>query len=110
MNKFKFFHDTATGAVELPTVREIRNEAFARLFPGVRGLRRDGYSMLVGKARQGDAWLPVTRCIEYKARPSLHTCNAKCLGGKPTGICECRCGGKNHGRGMFTRLLYPEGS
>lgn len=43
--------------------------------------------------------------IEYKARPSLHECNAKCLNGKHSGTCECRCGGKNHGRGMFTKML-----
>lgn len=38
------------------------------------------------------------RTIEYKQRPSLHECNDKCLSGSVNGRCECRCGGKNHGR------------
>jgi len=37
------------------------------------------------------------RKIEYKNRPSLHQCDARCEGA--TGHkCECACGGKNHGR------------
>ena len=42
---------------------------------------------------------PVTRKIEYKSRPSLHECDARCMNGKCNGACECRCGGKNHGKG-----------
>ena len=49
--------------------------------------------------------LPVTRKIEFKSFPSRHECNAKCLNGKHNGACECQCGGKNHGAGMFSRLL-----
>jgi len=43
--------------------------------------------------------------ITYKQFPSRHECNAKCLNGKHNGTCECQCGGKNHGAGMFTKLL-----
>jgi hypothetical protein len=41
------------------------------------------------------------RQIDYKALPSLHTCNAKCIGGKVNGVCECQCGGKNHAVGSL---------
>jgi hypothetical protein len=41
------------------------------------------------------------RKIEWKRNPSLHKCNAKCMGGKVNGACECQCGGKNHGAGGF---------
>ena len=70
-------------------------------------LRYDGYQMLVGHVggNLGGAVLPVTRKIEYKAFPSRHECNAKCLNGRHNGTCECKCGGANHGRGMFTKFL-----
>ena len=32
-----------------------------------------------------------------KGRVSEHKCNAKCLASK-SGVCECSCGGKNHGK------------
>ena len=41
------------------------------------------------------------RKIQYKSQPSLHECNAKCMGGKVNGACECSCGGKNHGVGQL---------
>lgn len=41
------------------------------------------------------------RAIEYKAFASKHECNAKCMSGSALGKCECRCGGKNHGRSAF---------
>lgn len=40
-----------------------------------------------------------TRVIEYKSRPSKHECNAKCMGAHGRSmVCECKCGGKNHGK------------
>ena len=32
-------------------------------------------------------------------------CNAKCMGGKVNGSCECSCGGKNHGVGQLGNSL-----
>jgi hypothetical protein len=32
----------------------------------------------------------------YKARVTEHQCNGKCMASK-SGVCECSCGGKNHG-------------
>jgi hypothetical protein len=43
------------------------------------------------------------RKIEMKAFPSRHECNAKCMGASGRSmVCECKCGGKNHGVSSFT--------
>ena len=41
-------------------------------------------------------WLPVTRVIAYKDKPSLHVCDARCENANGD-TCECACGGTNHG-------------
>lgn len=42
---------------------------------------------------------PCTRKVEYKAHPSKHECNSKCMGAHGRSmVCECKCGGKNHGK------------
>lgn len=105
MAKIKNFSDFNGQCVELVYVTSIPNQEFAARFPGVKGLRYDGYSMWVGRETATSQRLPVTRKIEYKSQPSRHECNSKCLGGKATGVCECKCGGKNHGAGMFTGML-----
>ena len=64
----------------------------------------DSFNRKMGRTPDGQL-LPVERAITYKSAPSLHVCNTKCVGGHPNGICECSCGGKNHGIGMFTSLL-----
>lgn len=100
MANFKYFADVGGESIELTSITTIRNEQFSELFPGVKGRRNDGYSKWVGRNPQRtSSLLPVTRMIEYKRNPSLHQCNAKCLGGKANGVCECSCGGKNHGAG-----------
>lgn len=38
------------------------------------------------------------RMIERKSNPSLHKCGPRCLAAKGF-LCECSCGGKNHGKG-----------
>jgi hypothetical protein len=101
---FHYFSDITGEAEKLSAITGMPNKEFAARWPGVKGFRYDGYQMWVGWSQSG-ALMPVTRRIEYKARPSLHECNAKCLNGKHSGTCECRCGGKNHGRGMFTKML-----
>ncbi len=94
------------GTVELKNLHSMPNQEFAARFPGVRGIRYDGYTMWVGHPISGTGGvLPVTRKITYKAYPSRHECNSKCLNGKVNGTCECSCGGKNHGAGMFSTLL-----
>lgn len=32
-----------------------------------------------------------------KGRVTAHVCNAKCVSSK-SGVCDCSCGGKNHGK------------
>ena len=82
------------------------NAEFAARFPGVRGIRYDGYSKWVGYPLSGPGGpLPVEREITYKAYPSRHECNSKCMNGKHNGTCECSCGGKNHGISMFLSLV-----
>lgn len=99
MARFKYFSDMSSEAVELTGLSQLDNSEFAERFPGIKGMRADGFSKWVAMGPKG--WMPVTRMIDYKRAPSLHECNAKCLNGKCNGVCECKCGGKNHGRGAF---------
>lgn len=101
VNKIIYF----SGAVELKDVTEIRNEKFAVLFPGVKGIKSDSFSKRVGRSVETGELLPLNRIIEYKRKPSLHECNAKCLSGSCRGVCECRCGGKNHGLSSLTPFM-----
>lgn len=102
----RYFSDAGGEAVELVGIHQVENAEFSRRWPGVRGIRCDGYTKWAGRPAAGaDDLLTVTRMIDYKRFPSRHECNARCLGGKATGTCECSCGGKNHGRGMFTGML-----
>lgn len=98
MANVKYF----SGTTELRHIRQMDNAAFAARFPTVIGRRADGYSKWVGYAEGATMdghELPVERVITYKAFPSKHECNSKCMGGKVNGTCECQCGGKNHGLG-----------
>lgn len=103
-----------SGEIELTRVRALSNVDFSKQFPGIKGRKYDGYSMQVGSPLghasvylAGQGWnhgplYAVERIINYKAAPSLHECDARCMNatGK-TMNCECSCGGKNHGRGGF---------
>jgi hypothetical protein len=42
---------------------------------------------------------PAQRFIRFAKTPSLHKCDARCMGATGPN-CECSCGGKNHGRGF----------
>lgn len=77
----------------------ISNAQFARAFPGIKGVKYDGYTKMVGYATvDGQASLPITRVIYRKANPSNHKCDARCRNAKGHN-CECSCGGKFHGAG-----------
>ena len=53
----------------------------------------------------GTGWtgkVAADRVVEYKANPSRHECDDRCLNATGRVMkCECSCGGKNHGRGAF---------
>jgi hypothetical protein len=56
-------------------------------------------------------WVQCNRMVEYEASPSRHECDDRCM--NATGHeCECRCGGKNHGKGSgfisHTELQPPD--
>jgi hypothetical protein len=105
MARFAYFSDVDNITVQLGVVSTMPNQEFKKRWPAVKGLRDDGFSMRVGRPVEGGDWLPVTRQIERKANPSMHECNAKCLNGSHNGKCECKCNGRNHGRGLFTSLI-----
>jgi hypothetical protein len=111
MAKVLYFSDVNGETVELTRIQPLDNAKFATMFPGVKGRKYDGYARMVGQPVDfkpvwtGSAYSqdlrPVTRAITYKSNPSKHVCNAKCMGAKCNGACECSCGGKNHGVAQF---------
>ena len=92
------FCDTYNAPIQLVGVRPMDSKKAAEMFPGVKAIKSDSYSVWVGEDELGSL-LPVTRKVNFKLRPSLHECSAKCRGGKCGGTCECKCGGKYHGVG-----------
>ena len=57
----------------------------------------------------GKGWergtVKVDRTVEYKARPSRHECDARCINATGRVMkCECACGGKNHGLGFLSSV------
>lgn len=93
MGTTKYF----SGRSEITRWDCIPNAAFAAAFPGVHGVKFDGFRKLVGKTDNGTL-APITRVINFKSNPSLHKCDARCQNAKG-GNCECSCGGANHGAG-----------
>jgi len=78
------------------------NAKFAIAFPALKGSRYDSFSMKVGYAAGSREPLPLTRSVTFKSFPSCHECNARCINATGRVMnCECKCGGKNHGRGAF---------
>jgi hypothetical protein len=56
-----------------------------------------------GWCAERSEWIKVTRRVQYKAFPSKHECDARCMNATGrTMNCECSCGGKNHGKGSFS--------
>lgn len=83
MANIKFFADTATGTLSFDRA-DYRNDG------------KFGYDA------ESKSWVKISRVIEYKSSPSRHECDARCI--NATGRimkCECKCGGKNHGKGAF---------
>lgn len=99
--EYRYFFDRNGKTIELTKgaflIRRESRKAMLAAFPEIK-VRSLGDDIWVGLDADGFE-LPVTRKIEYKRRPSLHECNARCMNGKCNGVCECQCGGKNHGVG-----------
>lgn len=46
------------------------------------------------------AWVQCNRTVEFKSNPTRHECDDRCMNATGRVMkCECRCGGKNHGKG-----------
>ncbi len=89
MAKIKYFN----GSNELQGVFHEGNQAFGYV-------SKEDLVFVAGKGWTG--YVPAERKVEYKANPSRHECDARCL--NATGLimkCECSCGGKNHGKGGY---------
>lgn len=91
---FKYF----SGSQEVKYTQSMNNKAFSIAFPGIKGIKYDGYSKLVSYSFDQVEILPITRSIQFKSNPSLHKCDGRCVHAKGH-ICECACGGANHGTG-----------
>ena len=82
MANMKYFADTEKGTVEFNRVD------YGRVAGEVWGFDKE--------SRQ---WFKVNRKVNFKTNPSRHECDARCT--QATGKnfnCQCKCGGKNHGR------------
>lgn len=67
------------------------------------GKSSDPRSGTWGWSKERNQWMKVTRKVGYKAFPSKHECDDRCMfANGRTMNCECRCGGKNHGKGVAT--------
>jgi hypothetical protein len=87
MANFKYFSECGGQPVQLANVWHSGNGTRANSFTGT--------------CPTCGAKHVATRQIEYKANPSKHECNAKCMGAHGRSmVCECKCGGKNHGIGF----------
>lgn len=64
-------------------------------------LVREGRLFAWGLCSRCGAAHPSQRRIFYAKKPSMHVCNAKCMGAAGHD-CECSCGGKNHGAGFVS--------
>jgi hypothetical protein len=104
MANFKYFADINGKTIELSVGRgglqSMSTKELADRFPGVKAKRCDSFSVWAACAPD-KTLAPVTRMIEFKKRPSLHECDARCLGARGK-TCECSCRGRNHGVGSLS--------
>ena len=96
MATIKYFN----GTTELQHPHGMNNTQFAAAFPNVKGIRYDGFQRMVGYLPGTREVRPIERHIEFKSNPSMHICDARCMNARGR-MCECSCGGKNHGAGSF---------
>lgn len=99
MAKMKYFADIDGTTVELDRV--CHNGGNARRASSFEGYPVGFMPVFV----QGAGWTKrtaATRIVEMKSNPSRHECDDRCMNATGRVMkCECKCGGKNHGRGSF---------
>ena len=94
MAQFRYFADINGQAVELSHIEHRGNGSKASAFWGFL----PGVDLMTVKRSEK---VQCTRAIQMKSNPSHHVCSARCV--SATGfLCECECGGKNHGAGKFS--------
>lgn len=87
MANFRYFAYMNGDAVELTSIRHDGGGRRAKNFSGLT---------------PAGTLVKATRMIEYKRFATRHNCDARCFGATGKIMkCECKCGGKNHGRGEF---------
>jgi hypothetical protein len=95
---YRLFADLDGVTVELfGHISGMDRAEFSARFPRAKGRRFDSRRMQVAADAAGRV-LPVTRAIEFKKVKRLKQCDARCMYALGPN-CECKCGGKNHGRG-----------
>lgn len=95
MENIKYFN----GNIELRNVFPVDSQAFEQMGGrGCTGGLFDGFECMAGYpagTTTADP-KPVTRAVRFRATKRPHKCDARCMGA--TGqLCECACGGRNHG-------------
>lgn len=100
MATFKYFTTCNSQQVELSRVFHNSNSLFNPRTGWLQDSTRP-FAFIGSCPNCGEQHI-AQRMIEWKKNPSLHACNAKCMGGKVNGACECSCRGKNHGSSMFS--------
>jgi hypothetical protein len=108
----KHFAECGASIVELTRIQWADTRDFARTIGRPRSenerMVREGHLFASGMCPLCARIHPSGRRIYYSDSPSKHACNAKCMGAVGR-ICECSCGGKNHGVGFVESLsLFEE--
>lgn len=89
MANFKYFN----GENELSGVHYKGKDAYGYV-------SKNDLVFVPGKGWTG--YVKAERIIQYKSNPSRHECDDRCMNATGRMMkCECKCGGKNHGRGSF---------
>lgn len=110
----KHFGECLGGAiVELRSIAWAPRRDFERIIgrPIAAGekLAREGGLFAYGTCPDCGRLHPSGRRVHYSKKPSMHVCNAKCMGAMGPD-CECSCGGKNHGAGFIASGLLFGGA
>jgi hypothetical protein len=99
----KYFRDLPNGQTVEVKMLGYYDKAKAPISESEKAIAMElkGHGIMIGKCLVTGGFHPITREIKYKRNVmNRHECDARCMNGSCNGVCECRCGGKNHGKGM----------